>query len=467
MKRFATLILFCTIATMSFAGNYCAFEDTSKNIVDKAKIQYKISDAKNKLYVRNIKVAMDIFKEVLQLDKKNAKANYGISECLYILKDYENSKKYGETAYSFNKEVDKEYNYHMANVYFRVNKLDKALELYTKFKESLTSPNKIIEYNLDLLIKQVKYAQRMTASPIDTKIQNIGKQINSISPEFAPCVSADGKKLIFTSRRADTKGGGRDINFDHKYYSDIYISNWNADTKSWEEAEHVSGKVNTTGHDGGLGFTPSGEMLIYSNIFGGKGNGDIYLSKQGNSGKWGTPKELFYKNKDDKKKINTSYWESSASMTADGKQIYFVSERPGGQGNSDIYFLKKKGSSWAEEVINLGAEINTANDEKCVFIHPSGKVLFFTSNGHEESMGSYDIYYCLREGKKWGNPINIGYPINTVNEEKTISVSVDGKTAYVSAYYSDIENEGSADIFVIDISYLNLDVEMTSSEEKK
>ena len=104
---------------------------------------------------------------------------------------------------------------------------------------------------------------------------------------------------------------------------------------------------------------------------------------------------------------------------------------------------------------NLGTSINSANDEKCVFIHPDGNVLFFTSNGRENSIGSYDIYYCTGGHGKWSEPINIGYPINTFLEEKTISISKDGKTAYVGAYY-DIESKGDADLFKIDISGLGI-----------
>ena len=126
--------------------------------------------------------------------------------------------------------------------------------------------------------------------------------------------------------------------------------------------------------------------------------------------------------------------------------------------NCDIYYVEKKGKSYSEPV-PVGDHINTAGDEKCVFIHPSGKVLFFTSNGRNESMGSYDIYYCTKdENGQWNNPINMGAPINTSLEEKTINVSRDGKTAYIGAYY-DIKNQGDADLYQIDISSFNFNVE--------
>jgi hypothetical protein len=263
-----------------------------------------------------------------------------------------------------------------------------------------------------------------------------------------------------------------DVNYDHMYYSDIYISEWSKEDSTWGQAQNLSGKVNTEYHDGGLSFSPIGDLIIYRNITDGMSgatrSGDIYVSKRGKSGKWGAPKEILNKFPKIAKKINSTYFESSASMTADGQRIYFVSERPGGQGQADIYYVEQKGGKWSEP-INLGPSINTLSDEKCVFIHPNGEILFFTSNGYEESVGSYDIYYSVKNGDTWSEPKNIGYPINTVKEEKTVSVSADGKTMYVGAYY-DIDSKGDADIFQIDITKLGLNISPYVSpvqEEKK
>ena len=155
------------------------------------------------------------------------------------------------------------------------------------------------------------------------------------------------------------------------------------------------------------------------------------------------------------KRMNSSYFESSATMTEDGNELYFVSERPGGLGQADIYYIKKTGRTWSDPV-SVGANVNTESDEKCAFIHPNGQILFFSSNGYNDCFGSYDLYYSLRdESGNWGKAINMGAPINTVKEEKTITVSKDGKYAYVGAYYS-IDSRGDADIFQIDISSLGL-----------
>ena len=281
----------------------------------------------------------------------------------------------------------------------------------------------------------------------------MGDVLNTNSPEFAPSISNDGKYLMFTSRRANTKGGGIDHFYDHQYYSDIYLSNWNEETSSWSEPTNKLGRVNTEFYDGSLGFKPDNSLIIYRNNNETR-SGDIYIANVNKAGSWSSAKPILYRNKNISKKINSSYFESSASITSDESYIYFISDRISGLGQTDIYYVKKDGKTYSEP-INLGNKINTSGDEKCVFIHPSGKILFFTSNGREESIGSYDIYYCTGGPDNWSEPVNMGFPINTTLEEKTINVSVDGKKAYVGGYYN-IDNQGDADLYEIDISNLNL-----------
>ena len=477
MKSFLTIV-FALFVTISSKAGFNEDTDTTKNIIDKAKIQYKLSEGKHKYYAHNFRGALTIYREVISIDKNNAKAQYGIAECQYSLKNFELAKTHLDMSIALHggndsiKPLDKDLDYLRGNIFFRLGKLDSAIISYKAFKLATPNAKKLEDYDVDLLLKHCDYAKAAKASPVDAPIKNIGGNINSSAPEFAPCISLDGNSMVFTSRRPDTKGGMVDVNYDHMYYSDIYISEWSKEDSAWGEAQNLSGKVNTEYHDGGLSFSPIGDLIIYRNITDGMSgatrSGDIYVSKRGKSGKWGAPKEILNKFPKIAKKINSTYFESSASMTADGERIYFVSERPGGQGQADIYYVEKKGGNWSEP-LNLGPSINTLSDEKCVFIHPNGEILFFTSNGYEESVGSYDIYYSVKNGDTWSKPKNMGYPINTVKEEKTVSVSADGKTMYVGAYY-DIDSKGDADIFEIDITKLGLNISPYVSpvqEEKK
>jgi hypothetical protein len=278
--------------------------------------------------------------------------------------------------------------------------------------------------------------------------------LNSKGPEYAPSISNDGKYLMFTSRRPDTKGGNVDQYFDHQYFSDIYLSKWDSTSSSWSSPSNKLGKINTDYYDASLSFKPDNSIIIYRNIIDVTKSGDIYEASYNKNDSWNSPKPILYKNKEVSNKINSSYFESSASITQDESYIYFVSERASGLGKTDIYYVKKNDKTYSDP-IHLGNDINTNGDEKCVFIHPSGEILFFTSNGREDSFGSYDIYYCTGGPENWSKPVNLGYPINTTLEEKTINVSNDGNTAYVGGYYN-INNHGDADLYKIDISSLKL-----------
>lgn len=452
MNRIGPLLfLLCAVGAMS------AQVDTTKNLIDKAKIQYKLSEGKTKYYANNFRGALNIYREILVVDENNALAHYGVAECQFALKKFEAALEHLEDAMKVDAGVDKDVLYTYGNILHRMGKVEEAKEKFVAFRKTIEdSKKKLAEYDIDLMISHCDYAMANKEDNPDVTITNLGSSVNSGYPEFAPCISLDGNTLVFTSRRNDTKGGGLDVNYDHLYYSDVYQSTWNDEFEEWNKAEPIPGKINTEYHDGALSFMPDGELILYRNIIGVTGSGDIYYSKKSaSSGKWGNLKEMFGKDKKAQKKLNTSYFESSACMTADGEWLYFISERPGGQGQADIYYMKKNGREWAEPV-NIGAEINTSSDEKCVFIHPDGNVLFFSSNGHADGYGSYDLYYSKKDGSgNWSKPVNMGAPINTVREEKTIAVSRDGKYAYVGAYYQ-IKSRGDADIFQIDISGLRI-----------
>lgn len=455
MKYIYLLILVAMFSNLTFANGYIALADTNKNIIQKAKIQFKVTEGTTKFYEYNYRAALNIFREVLSLDERNAGANFGIAQCQYALARFDLAKEYIERAYELDVKVDKDVLLLKGKINHRLGILEEAVADFEGYKLTLKgNERKISESDVDKYLAQCAYAKEAMKTPKDVTISNLGDNINTFAPEFAPCISQDGKSLVFTSRRSDTKGGMLDKNFDFLYYSDIYISELDSVTGKWKKGVPVNGKINTDYHDGALGFTPDGRMLIYRNITNVTGSGDIYIAKQSKSGKWGEPTPILEKeDKKISKKINSSYFESSASMTGDGNTIYFVSERPGGQGRADIYFVTKQSGSWTEPK-NVGPTINTVDDEKSVFISLDGNKLYFSSNGYKDCLGSYDIYLCEKnEQGVWSEPKNLGYPINTVQEEKTISISPDGKTAYVSAYY-DIDSRGGADIFSIDISNL-------------
>jgi hypothetical protein len=302
--------------------------------------------------------------------------------------------------------------------------------------------SKSYEYEMaQYFIDQCLYAQEMMQHPVPVEISNLGIYINSRYEEYTPSITADGKRLVFTARRNDTKGGKIDEAGDYKYFEDIYVSEWNEEASEWGQAYAASGDLNTETYDAVLSIFPTGAgMYVYKNTV--NTTGDIYYSEyRPGSGEWSAAKKM-------PRPVNTSYFEGSASQTADGSTLYFVSERPEGKGQGDIYVSTKKADNWSSPK-NLGSVINTELDEKFVFIHPNGKTLYFASDGHQ-TMGSYDIFKSEFVNGEWSIPVNLGYPINTVNEESTFSLTSDNKTLYIAAEYDD--SHGERDIYRIDVS---------------
>jgi len=424
-------------------------------LLNKTKSQIKLTETKQLFLQGNIKTALLNYKEIIALNPSNAKAHFGIARCYYKLHNYNQSKYHAEIAEKNNPKADEDLHYLMGEIYFRLGELNKSRNNYEKFISEINSKQKIKDFSVDLKLNQLAFAEKeMLNMNKEIIISNMGSTLNSKGSDFAPSLSNNGKYLMFTSRRADTKGGNVDQFFDHQYFSDIYLSKWDSVGRKWLTPSNKLGRINTDFHDASLSFKADNSIIIYRNIPYLTRSGDIYEAAYTKSGSWATPKPILNKDKKISNKINSSYFESSASITEDESYIYFVSERPSGLGKTDIYYVKKTGKTYSEPN-HLGDEINTSGDEKCVFIHPSGDLLFFTSNGRKESIGSYDIYYCTGGHDNWSKPVNLGTPINTHMEEKTICVSKDGNTAYVGGYYN-IDNMGDADLYQIDISRLKL-----------
>lgn len=228
---------------------------------------------------------------------------------------------------------------------------------------------------------------------------------------------------------------------DYKYFEDIYYSIKDPDTGEWTESLQVAGAVNTETYDAVLSIMPNGKgMFVYKNTV--NTTGDIYYSELlSTDSSWTEAQKM-------PRPINTSYFEGSASITADGNTLFFISERPNGLGLGDIYVSTKTGENWSTPK-NLGPIVNTEEDEKFVFIHPSGRTLYFASEGHQ-TMGSYDIFKSEFVNGEWSLPINLGYPINTVNEESTFSLTSDNQTMYIAAEYDD--TYGERDLYTVDVA---------------
>ena len=437
-------ITLCTLATLLVTGMAAQKDSSRVGLFDAALSTPRIMAARHEFNENNMRGAMLIYREVLQSDANNAAALYGTSECYYNLKKYKLALEYLNKALEKEASISSESDFFRGQIYHRTAKLDDAITAFDAFlakeKPSTYEYELATQYRLQCL-----YARDMMKKPVDVTIENMGNLINSRYDEYTPSISADGNTMVFTARRNDTKGGRMDEDGDYKYFEDIYYSNYDETTKEWSQSVAVEGELNTETYDAVLSIFPSGNgMYVYKNTV--SSTGDIYFSEyRPGTKEWTAAQKM-------PRPINTSYFEGSISMTADGNTIYFVSERPEGEGQGDIYVSTKKGESWSSPK-NLGAVVNTDLDEKFVFIHPNGKTLFFASNGHQ-TMGSYDIFKTEYVNGEWSVPVNLGYPINTVNEESTFSLTKDNKSLMIAAEYED--SFGERDIYKIDVSKYEL-----------
>jgi tetratricopeptide (TPR) repeat protein len=448
-RAFTFLLIVVVVFTMMFSGSAYSLtlsEDSTRSVFEKGLDQIKLQKARHFFLTQDYDQALNLYKELQDNNGSNALINYRLGECKLYMKNYDEAILYFEKAIKIAPDAHKELFLNYGKTFHKMGEFDKALEQYNKFSSSLENnkSNVVLIEEARRLIEQVNFAKSLINSPIDVDIKNMGDNVNSKYDEYGPSISADGKTLIFSSRRPDTKGGQLDPN-DKKYMEDIYMCVLDSVTKLWAPAEPVPGRLNSEDHDGCLSISPDGEEIyVYKNEGdAGSGAGDIYVSKLSSTGKWGTPKPLG-------KTINTTYFESSASVTADGNKLFFISERKGGLGQGDIYYAEKVGRGEWGEAKNIGPAINTADDERMVFVHPSGQVLFFSSDGHKNTIGGYDLFMSTFENNQWSAPVNIGYPINTVDDEVNFTLTSDNKKAYIASYKTN--GFGGIDIYEIDLS---------------
>ncbi len=378
--------------------------------------------------------ALESYLKAQEFNAKNAELNAKIGDCYFKIGEITNAEKKLETAINLDKNIDGYYYFLLAKAYHANNNFSKASTQYKLAKTKGSKINPIAIETCDKKIKECIYAEKLVASPVNVKITNVGKSINSANQEYVPVITADESEMFFTSRRENTVGGERDLGIDD-FYEDIYYSVKEKDT--WSEAKNIGAPINSISHDATVGLSIDGQKLfIYRDNKNGDGN-ILVTERKGND--WTEPVEL-------PKPINSKYQETSACYDYTGKTIYFVSDRPKGLGGKDIYkATQATDGSWGEAE-NLGTTINTAFDEDAIFLHPDGKTLYFSSNG-ENTMGGFDIFKSVYEKGKWSKPINLGFPINSANDDVCFVLTANGENGYYTS--EQIGGEGKKDIYRI------------------
>lgn len=286
------------------------------------------------------------------------------------------------------------------------------------------------------LISQIESSKAILNQKLSVGIRNMGDVINSDAADYVPLLLNQDSVLIFTSRRKGSTGGRLTIHGTH--YEDIYMSK--KDKKGqWSSPKHFAG-FNSKHHDANVALNKA-ETELY--IYKARKNGSIYVSRKATGGHWRKPTPL--------KEINSQFWEGSVALSPNEDTLFFSSDRPGGFGNSDLYFAVRSAKGGWTGIQNMGPQINTPFDEDSPYMYKDGKTFFFSSRGHN-SIGGYDVFSTKRNGESWTEVKNIGFPINTVDDDIYFHLNSTGSFGYFTSFrHSNFKEKsvGEKDLFEI------------------
>jgi outer membrane protein OmpA-like peptidoglycan-associated protein len=380
-----------------------------------------LANAEKLLGYDEYKAAIPYLKEAVGYNPNNSMSQFLLGRCLFLNYEKKEALPHFEKAYGLNKDVDPELSYYYAKSLHYTLKFDEAIVQYTRGMTKI--PNKEPRYGeMAREIEHCKYAKIMVAKPVKAKIVNVGPPVNTQYSEHSPVIDADETVLIYTTVRPDNVGCKGDPACT---LEDVYIADRAG--KGWGNPRPIK-EMNTTAMDASIALSPDGqEVFIYRNPPAG---GDIFESHLEGK-KWTDPKSVG-------EPVNSKNYETTVSISPDGKRMFFTSDREGGYGDTDIYMSEMVEvtdgvAKWGTPK-NLGPKINTPFADDSPFFHPDGVTLYYSSNGRTECLGGYDIYETrLQPDGSWSDPVNLGYPINTPDNDIYFVLSADKKDGYYAS----------------------------------
>jgi len=365
-------------------------------------------------------LALPHYLEAHKFNPDNAALNVKIGDCYLNSPTKTAALPYLEKAAKLDATADARTHYLLARAYHLNAKWAEAVREYQEARPVANAKGSeeqsITANDIARHIRECKNGEQLMKAPVRVFIDNAGPELNSAYSDYGPVVSADESTILITSRRPSDPKAKKDPDGDG-YFEDIYQANWKG--KAWSPAKNLGAPVNTDGHDATVGLAPDGQrMLVYVENNGGDLN---EANLKGSS--WSKPLNLGAR-------INTRFHESSATYSPDGRFLYFVSDKPeGGRGGRDIYKIEIDSRKPAE---NLGPDINTPYGEEGVFMMPDGKTMYFSSEGHN-SMGGYDVFKSVYQDGKWSEPENLGWPVNTPDDDVFFVTTASGRHGYYAS----------------------------------
>lgn len=378
-----------------------------------------IDDAEEHFSHKNYVMAIPIYKNELKKDPLNIKIKYRLGICLINTKiNRQEAVKFLEE-YTKEPKADEEAWIALGRAYHLTNKIESAIKAFNKFAE--LKPKRADE--VANYLRQCKNAQELIASPVNVTFMNLGKDINSEDPDYYPFVNANETFLAFTSRRKENMGGKK-LEIDGYRSSDVYYSK--VESSSWTKAVNAGKLINTPLDEQVVGLKSDGlEMYVYLDHI--DKFGDLYITER---------KDVnvdFPKYKITDPIINEKV-ETSGCLSDDGQLMIFA-RRDKVDSKSDLFMCRKLPTGKWSLAQKLPDVINTEFNEDFPYLSSDGVTLYFASEGYN-SMGGFDLFKTTwnPETNEYTKPVNLGYPINSTDDDRNICVTPDNRVGYVSAF---------------------------------
>lgn len=426
MKKLFLTLVYCGIAFFSVAQPY-----------DPAKVNKKAKQLYEQAYERassgHSTLAAGLLQQAVKTDPRYIEAWVALGKIYNQLKKYSQSCEYYEHAFAIDSAYTLPELFPYSISLAGSGQFEKALNALNTLYEKKKPANPLTLERMGKWKQSFEFAVNFARSNPDTNYvftpKNMGDSINSVESEYFPCLTVDGKEFAFT----------RQLNSSNE---DFFYSRYVNDS-TWSKSRPMEGNVNTPQNEGAQNISQDGQWLVFTGCYrpDGMGGCDLYISYKTDKG-WSEAINLG-------PRINTDQWDAQPCLSPDKRELYFVSRRFGGYGGSDIYVCRMQPNGRWGEPENLGAGINTPGDEQCPFIHADNQTLYFTSD-YWPGYGDEDIFYVRRQPNgAWTKPVNLGYPINTIDREGTLFIAADGRTAYYASDRSD--SKGGLDIYSFEL----------------
>lgn len=409
MKILITFLIVVLTFTTVLSQNKQDYSTNSKRA-----IKYYES-ANHMIKMRKFNEAINELNLALKKDQDFVEAHLKLAFCYDVLKNLPRQQYHLEEVVRIMPGSKKYRNvyYSLAKVYFNQGRYDDA-EMMMRIFLKTGAISKKYKKNIDWLVENIAFAKKKKLQPLDIHPVPMPAVINRFPLQYFPVLTVDENSIIFTGRKG----------FSYRDDEDMYISKKDS-AGNWLIPESVSMNINSQYNEGTCTISADGRTLIFTSCVGrdGYGSCDLFISyKTGDE--WTVPVNLG-------QAINSRSWESQPSLSADGRELYFISNRAGGIGRRDIWVSSLGSDGKWNPAQNLGSDVNTPYDEVSPFIHVDGQTLFFASKGYP-GMGGFDIYKSVKTANGWKLPENIGYPINDHNDQVSLFISADGRHAFYS-----------------------------------